>query len=125
MIVIFPSLLDYNEQVEKAHDADVHCVDWNRQDDNLILTGYFQILNIFVYCGCDMLLSFYSDPCFALTSDEEIVYDIDSFFGFDSSGQPILLSACLIGGISSLMEWDHPFINLKVIKLLFFVCRYQ
>ncbi|KAK8602322.1 hypothetical protein V6N13_058036 [Hibiscus sabdariffa] len=26
-------------KVEKAHDADLHCVDWNRHDDNLILTG--------------------------------------------------------------------------------------
>ncbi|XP_056856930.1 WD-40 repeat-containing protein MSI4 [Raphanus sativus] len=26
-------------KVEKAHDADVHCVDWNPHDDNLILTG--------------------------------------------------------------------------------------
>ncbi|KAF4398156.1 hypothetical protein G4B88_019877 [Cannabis sativa] len=25
--------------VEKAHDADLHCVDWNRHDVNLILTG--------------------------------------------------------------------------------------
>ncbi|CAN6906920.1 unnamed protein product [Brassica oleracea] len=25
--------------VEKAHDADLHCVDWNPHDDNLILTG--------------------------------------------------------------------------------------
>lgn len=27
-------------QVEKAHDADLHCVDWNPHDNNLILTGY-------------------------------------------------------------------------------------
>ncbi|KAM1062108.1 hypothetical protein ACFX2I_026495 [Malus domestica] len=26
-------------KVEKAHDADVHCVDWNPHNDNLILTG--------------------------------------------------------------------------------------
>ncbi|PAL64710.1 hypothetical protein CEJ83_20825, partial [Acinetobacter baumannii] len=26
-------------KVEKAHDADLHCVDWNPLDDNLILTG--------------------------------------------------------------------------------------
>lgn len=26
-------------QVEKAHDADLHCVDWNPHDNNLILTG--------------------------------------------------------------------------------------
>ncbi|KAF3328341.1 WD-repeat protein RBAP1 [Carex littledalei] len=26
-------------KVEKAHDADVHCVDWNAQNENLILTG--------------------------------------------------------------------------------------
>jgi hypothetical protein len=27
------------EQVEKAHDADLHCVDWNAHDENLLLTG--------------------------------------------------------------------------------------
>lgn len=27
-------------QVEKAHDADLHCVDWNPHNDNLIITGY-------------------------------------------------------------------------------------
>ncbi|XP_061952171.1 WD-40 repeat-containing protein MSI4-like [Populus nigra] len=26
-------------KVERAHNADLHCVDWNPQDDNLILTG--------------------------------------------------------------------------------------
>ncbi|XVF07623.1 hypothetical protein REPUB_Repub06bG0155200 [Reevesia pubescens] len=26
-------------QVEKAHNADLHCVDWNPHDDNLIMTG--------------------------------------------------------------------------------------
>ncbi|KAG4143569.1 hypothetical protein ERO13_D06G198900v2 [Gossypium hirsutum] len=26
-------------KVEKAHNADIHCVDWNRHDINLILTG--------------------------------------------------------------------------------------
>uniref|UniRef100_A0A7C9DUA2 Histone-binding protein RBBP4-like N-terminal domain-containing protein n=1 Tax=Opuntia streptacantha TaxID=393608 RepID=A0A7C9DUA2_OPUST len=26
-------------KVEKAHDADLHCVDWNPYDENLILTG--------------------------------------------------------------------------------------
>lgn len=26
-------------QVEKAHNADLHCVDWNPHDENLILTG--------------------------------------------------------------------------------------
>ncbi|XP_071723057.1 WD-40 repeat-containing protein MSI4-like [Rutidosis leptorrhynchoides] len=26
-------------KVEKAHDADVHCVDWNKHNDNFILTG--------------------------------------------------------------------------------------
>ncbi|KAK6941374.1 WD40 repeat [Dillenia turbinata] len=26
-------------KVEKAHDADIHCVDWNPHDENLILTG--------------------------------------------------------------------------------------
>jgi len=28
------------EQVEKAHDADLHCVDWNAHDENLLLSGY-------------------------------------------------------------------------------------
>ncbi|KAF7142539.1 hypothetical protein RHSIM_Rhsim05G0020600 [Rhododendron simsii] len=27
-------------KVEKAHNADLHCVDWNPHDSNLILTGY-------------------------------------------------------------------------------------
>ncbi|RWV89735.1 hypothetical protein GW17_00048101 [Ensete ventricosum] len=27
-------------KVEKAHNADLHCVDWNPHDQNLILTGY-------------------------------------------------------------------------------------
>ncbi|CAK9191004.1 unnamed protein product, partial [Sphagnum troendelagicum] len=26
-------------KVEKAHDADLHCVDWNAHDENLLLTG--------------------------------------------------------------------------------------
>ncbi|GAB2228014.1 hypothetical protein Droror1_Dr00009843 [Drosera rotundifolia] len=26
-------------KVERAHDADIHCVDWNPHDENLILTG--------------------------------------------------------------------------------------
>ncbi|KAL7258178.1 hypothetical protein ACSBR1_004321 [Camellia fascicularis] len=26
-------------KVEKAHDADLHCVDWNAHDENLIITG--------------------------------------------------------------------------------------
>ncbi|THF95048.1 hypothetical protein TEA_029649 [Camellia sinensis var. sinensis] len=30
---------DEKEQVEKAHDGDLHCVDWNSHDVNLILTG--------------------------------------------------------------------------------------
>lgn len=35
------------QQVEKAHDADLHCVDWNPHDDNLILTGYDPTLQLF------------------------------------------------------------------------------
>ncbi|KAL2899538.1 WD-40 repeat-containing protein MSI4 [Bienertia sinuspersici] len=31
--------LDPVMKVEKAHDADLHCVDWNPHDENLILTG--------------------------------------------------------------------------------------
>ncbi|RYR30160.1 hypothetical protein Ahy_B01g054989 isoform B [Arachis hypogaea] len=31
-------------KVEKAHDADLHCVDWNFHDVNLILTGYVLLL---------------------------------------------------------------------------------
>jgi hypothetical protein len=26
-------------RVEKAHEADLHCVDWNTHNENLILTG--------------------------------------------------------------------------------------
>jgi hypothetical protein len=35
-------------QVEKAHDADLHCVDWNPHDVNFILTGYL-FLSSFAY----------------------------------------------------------------------------
>ncbi|VVA99685.1 unnamed protein product [Arabis nemorensis] len=31
--------MDPAMKVEKAHDADLHCVDWNPHDNNLILTG--------------------------------------------------------------------------------------
>lgn len=41
-------------QVEKAHDADLHCVDWNPHDNNLILTGYAVISN-------DILLTLWFD----------------------------------------------------------------
>lgn len=30
-------------QVVKAHNADLHCVDWNAHDENLILTGYLSL----------------------------------------------------------------------------------
>ncbi|OMO91653.1 hypothetical protein COLO4_18197 [Corchorus olitorius] len=38
-------------KVEKAHNADLHCVDWNPHDDNLILTGSAEdgLLNIWDY----------------------------------------------------------------------------
>lgn len=44
-IMQFPICMDFLfdilkfEQVEKAHDADLHCVDWNHHDINFILTG--------------------------------------------------------------------------------------
>ncbi len=50
------------QQVEKAHNADLHCVDWNPHDDNLILTGYgpnlclFQLSCLFKQWVCDRLL---------------------------------------------------------------------
>ncbi|KAK9072032.1 hypothetical protein SSX86_008464 [Deinandra increscens subsp. villosa] len=31
-------------KVEKAHNADVHCVDWSPHDENFILTGYIFLL---------------------------------------------------------------------------------
>ena len=34
----FPWL--FFKQVKKAHDGDLHCVDWNPHDINFILTGY-------------------------------------------------------------------------------------
>lgn len=37
-------------QVEKAHNADLHCVDWNPHDDNLILTGYALVLCFWNSC---------------------------------------------------------------------------
>lgn len=30
-------------KVVKAHNADLHCVDWNAHDENLILTGYLSL----------------------------------------------------------------------------------
>lgn len=33
-------------QVEKAHNADLHCVDWSPHDDNYILTGYSSVAQI-------------------------------------------------------------------------------
>ena len=30
-------------QVEKAHNSDIHCVDWNPHDVNFILTGYLDL----------------------------------------------------------------------------------
>lgn len=39
------------------------------------------------------------------------------------TGQQIILFACLIVGILPLVELGHLFINLRVIKLLFFVSR--
>lgn len=48
MEVLFLMMMMYDRplfvsgsQVEKAHNADLHCVDWNPHDQNLILTGYF------------------------------------------------------------------------------------
>ncbi|KAJ6698883.1 WD40 REPEAT FAMILY [Salix purpurea] len=39
-------------KVEKAHNADLHCVDWNPHDDNLILTGSADTSLLFsVYSG--------------------------------------------------------------------------
>ncbi|KVI11167.1 WD40 repeat-containing protein [Cynara cardunculus var. scolymus] len=36
---VFQGHDDTVEDVEKAHNADLHCVDWNSLDENLILTG--------------------------------------------------------------------------------------
>jgi hypothetical protein len=38
-------------KVEKAHDADLHCVDWNAHDENLLLTGYHFFLLRTCFCG--------------------------------------------------------------------------
>jgi hypothetical protein len=43
-------ILVSGQQVEKAHNADLHCVDWNPHDDNLILTGYVSILCFLQLC---------------------------------------------------------------------------
>ena len=51
-------------QVEKAHNADLHCVDWNPHDQNFILTGYFLSLcfswfiNIRLWI-CEICLGFF------------------------------------------------------------------
>ncbi|KAK9142346.1 hypothetical protein Syun_011746 [Stephania yunnanensis] len=40
-LILWDARVGFNPviKVEKAHDADLHCVDWNHHDDNLILTG--------------------------------------------------------------------------------------
>ncbi|KAG2249591.1 hypothetical protein Bca52824_089219 [Brassica carinata] len=42
--------------VEKAHDADLHCVDWNPHDNNLILTGYLFYTFEYLSKGTELLL---------------------------------------------------------------------
>lgn len=49
------------EQVEKAHDADLHCVDWNPHDVNFILTGYLHFLGIIVY----LIALSYTQHCYS------------------------------------------------------------
>ncbi|KAK1297920.1 WD-40 repeat-containing protein MSI4 [Acorus calamus] len=63
-------------KVEKAHNADLHCVDWNPHDNNLILTG----------------------------SADSSVHMFDR------------------RKLTTMMVWDHQFINLKATKLLFSAC---
>ncbi|KAL2480170.1 WD-40 repeat-containing protein MSI4 [Abeliophyllum distichum] len=38
-MVLPTECLDRLNRVEKAHNADLHCVDWNSHDENYILTG--------------------------------------------------------------------------------------
>ncbi|KAK9102559.1 hypothetical protein Sjap_019813 [Stephania japonica] len=40
-LILWDARVGFNPviKVEKAHDADLHCVDWNHHDENLILTG--------------------------------------------------------------------------------------
>lgn len=60
-LILF-SVLDTNLgcQVEKAHDADLHCVDWNPHDVNLILTGYifWPLLSLFTFFPIAYALQF-------------------------------------------------------------------
>lgn len=112
----------YSSQVEKAHNADLHCVDWNPHDDNLILTGYISIPSSFQFCT--LFLASNSDAlgvwwCFMFCTTCYL------FSFVDLSGLQIILYVCLIEEIWLLMELDHPFTSLRVIKLLFYACRCQ
>lgn len=46
------------QQVEKAHDADLHCVDWNPHDVNLFLTGYY------IFCPFFCIYFLYHGECY-------------------------------------------------------------
>lgn len=67
-------------QVEKAHNADLHCVDWNPHDDNLILTGYL-LLHWF-----SMLQRFKV----SVKTDTFRLY----FLGFGSANKKLLFAHC-------------------------------
>lgn len=49
-LLYISAVLVSDYQVEKAHNADLHCVDWNPHDDNLILTGYMLMAYFSQFC---------------------------------------------------------------------------
>lgn len=108
-------------QVEKAHDADLHCVDWNPHDDNLILTGYAVISSAIL-----LILSGFDCASLSIATNGEITKHVNFIYLgiIFSTGRQIILSACLIAVISLLMELGLLFINLRATKLLFSVFRF-
>lgn len=62
MMVYDRSLFVSGSQVEKAHNADLHCVDWNAHDQNLILTGY--LLSLCFFWFIHLVVNLLNHLCF-------------------------------------------------------------
>lgn len=93
---VFPSFW----QVEKAHNADLHCVDWNPHNDNLIITGYFLMLYFSALAICSgVVISQIFDGSLCFLTHEEMMNHIELFVDIMPPGQLIILFACLIVGI--------------------------
>ncbi|KAL6582348.1 hypothetical protein OROMI_006362 [Orobanche minor] len=68
----------YYRSVEKAHNGDLHCVDWNPNDVNLILTGIFLLVGLdplFIYLKAILL------PSCAFRMRKQIGSEILTFAG--------------------------------------------